>query len=44
MVELTEKELNDKITSFRGLGGELDEELNKKIGKLLVDEEDEKVK
>jgi hypothetical protein len=42
-VELSEAQLDEKITEFRGLIDELDEETNKKIGKLLVDEADEEV-
>lgn len=40
---MTEAELDEKIIQFRGLQNEMDDALNKKIGKLLVDEADEKV-
>ena len=43
MIQLTEAALDEKITQFRGLRNEMDEEMNKKIGKLLVDEADEKI-
>ena len=39
----TEEELDQKISDFKGLGNELDEETNKTVGKLLVEEADENV-
>jgi hypothetical protein len=42
-VELTEAQLDEKIIGFRGLTNELDDEMNKQIGKLLIDEADEEV-
>ena len=40
---MTETELDEKIVSFCGLKNELGEEISGKIGKLLVEEEDEAV-
>ena len=42
-VELTEAQLDDKLIEFRGLNNEIDGETSKTIGKLLIDESEEKV-
>jgi hypothetical protein len=40
---MTEDELDKKIKDFGGIQGEIDENTNKLLGKLLVDEADEDV-
>ena len=42
-VQLTEEELDEKIKGFGGLNNELDASVRDKIGKLLVNEEDEAI-
>ena len=42
-IEMTEEEMDAKLVSFKGLNNELDGEMSKTIGKLLVDEADEDV-
>ena len=43
MVVMTEEEIDQKLTDFKGLNNELDDKMTKTIGKLLVEEADEAV-
>ena len=43
MIELTEAEIDQKLSDFKGLNNELDTDMSKTIGKLLVEEADEDV-
>ena len=41
--KMSEAELDEKIKAFRGRNNEIDEKLQKKIGKILIDESEEAI-
>ena len=42
-ISLSEEELDAKLKEFGGLNNEMDENMRKTIGKLLIDEADEEI-